>query len=247
MADIEHLTELGLSDKQITLYLALLELGQSKASDLAKRTGFKRPSVYDMLNNLVQRGLITCTMQGKRQFFQAEHPRVLLEIPKRIDQHVRKVLPELQQIYNRNTQKPTFRYYEGVEGIRRITEDLLECKTNEYWYVSDATELSKILGISYLEDFVKRRIEKGLWANAIRIRRSEVDMNILQPGPDNKRRLRFLPHAPLEDIASLHLYDNKVCFISSSKECFAMLIESKEVFTLMKFMWSTLWGVADEP
>ncbi len=245
--DHEYLTELGLSDKQTTLYLALLELGQAKASDLAKRTGFKRPSVYDMLNNLVQRGLITCNMQGKRQFFQAENPRVLLDIPKKMEQSVRKILPDLQQIFNRNTQKPTLRYYEGVEGIRRITEDLLEAKNGEYWYISDATEITKILGEGFLEDFVKRRIEKGLWANAIRVRRSETEMNVLRPGKENRRRLRFLPHAPLEEIASMHLYDNKVGLISSSKECFAMLIESREVFTLMKFLWGTLWNVADEP
>lgn len=245
--DSEHLQELGLSDKQTTLYLALLELGQAKASDLAKRTGFKRPSVYDMLNNLVQRGLITCNMQGKRQFFQAEDPRVLLEIPQRMEQHVRKALPELQQIFNRNTTKPKLRYYEGVEGIRRITEDLLDMEGNEYWYVNDAMELTKILGESYLKDFVDRRIEKGLWANALRIRRSETSMENMKPGKEYRRRLRFLPQAPLEDIASMHLYDNKVGLISSSKECFAMLIESREVFTLMKFMWTTLWNVADEP
>ena len=245
--ETDNLHELGLSEKQVTLYLALLELGQAKASDLAKRTGFKRPSVYDMLNNLVQRGFITCNVQGKRQFFQAEDPRVLLEIPKKIDQHVRKVLPDLQQIFNRNTQKPQLRYYEGVDGIRRITEDLLECQSGEYWYVSDATEITKILGERFLEDFIDRRIEKGLWANAIRIRRSETEMNNMKPGKEYRRRLRFLPHAPLEDIASMHIYDNKVGLISSSKECFAMLIESKEVCTLMKFMWNTLWNVADEP
>lgn len=243
--DHEQLQQLGLSDKQITLYLALLELGQAKASDLAKRTGFKRPSVYDMLNNLVQRGLITCSIQGKRQFFQAENPRTLLEIPKKMDLGLRKILPELQEMYNRNTQQPHLQYYEGVDGIRRICEDMLSSDISEYWYISDATEITKILGSHYLEDFIKRRIDKGIQANALRVRRSETPMQVLKAGKKYLRRLRYLPQAPLEDIASMHIYGNKVGLISSSKECFAMLIESKEVSTLMKFMWTSLWNVSD--
>jgi sugar-specific transcriptional regulator TrmB len=45
------LTQLGLSDKESALYLALLELGQADVADTAKKAGVKRSTAYVLLES----------------------------------------------------------------------------------------------------------------------------------------------------------------------------------------------------
>lgn len=58
--DMFHqLTQLGLTEKEATLYMTMLRIGPSPVSTLAKRSNIKRVSLYSILNSLCERGLIT--------------------------------------------------------------------------------------------------------------------------------------------------------------------------------------------
>ena len=52
----KHLTDLGLSDSEVTVYLAMVS-GARTARDLVKVTRLKRPTVYYALGCLERRGL----------------------------------------------------------------------------------------------------------------------------------------------------------------------------------------------
>ena len=69
----------------------------------------------------------------------------------------------------------------------------------------------------------------------------------MQPGPENLRRVRYLPAPISEDIAGLYLYDEKIAIISAVKENYAIIIESHDLFVLVKTIWQCLWNVAVEP
>ena len=49
---IEQLAELDMNGRQAKVYMALLQLGSASAIELAKHTGFKHPTVYDVLDIL---------------------------------------------------------------------------------------------------------------------------------------------------------------------------------------------------
>lgn len=61
------------------------------------------------------------------------------------------------------------------------------------------------------------------------------------------RRVRYLPAPISEDIAGLYLYDEKIAIISAVKENYAIIIESHDLFVLVKTIWQCLWNVAVEP
>lgn len=75
---VESLVKLGLSEREASLYLLLLQIGPSQVSSLAKRAQVKRVSVYSVLASLELRGLVTFeqTRLGKR--YLAHDPECLL-------------------------------------------------------------------------------------------------------------------------------------------------------------------------
>ena len=69
----------------------------------------------------------------------------------------------------------------------------------------------------------------------------------MQPGPQHLRRVRYLPQSISENVAELILYDNKIAVHSTIKENYAVTIESRELFILLKTIWDCLWAVSIEP
>lgn len=70
-------------------------------------------------------------------------------------------------------------------------------------------------------------------------------MDILAPGEKHKRKIRFLSDKHTSSLTYV-LYENKAFFISSKRENFAFLIESKEFVEMMTMQFEILWGTAKE-
>ena len=240
------LTQLGLSDKQQAAYLALLELGSAAPADIAQRAGLKRPTVYDLLGELEARGLIVGADDGRRRRYHAKPPRALIDLLRLQERQLKAALPELSNLFNRSATRPTVSFREGREGVFELYERLLDCRDREYRYIGIGDSILKALGDTFLADYVKRRVKAGIWSHALRIRSREVEHQALSGGRENLRRLRYLSRPPLEDIASLHLFDNTVAICSSDAESYLLLIESPELVRLMRYMWDMLWNVAED-
>lgn len=243
---IDQLEMLNLSKRQAKIYIALLQLGSASAIELAKNTTYKHPTVYDVLDSLKAMGLVSESISGGRKRFSAENPENLLEIEARRKSALDGVLPSLKELYAGGEKRPRIRFYQGDDVIK-AHEELLCVKNHEYFYFGSVQEMLKTCGIDYLEDFYKRRIERKIWSNAIRNPAKESDLVYMQPGEKNMRRVRYLPTPITEDIAGLYLYDNKIAVHSALKENYAVVIESNELYLLLKNIWQCLWSVAIEP
>ena len=57
--NLSSLTQLDLSEREIAIYKALLELGPSSIRDLADKSGFNRGSTYETLKTLVSKGIVS--------------------------------------------------------------------------------------------------------------------------------------------------------------------------------------------
>ncbi len=65
----EKLKELGLSEKEVAIYAALVEVGKTSPARLAKATGIKRPTVYAVGEDLLRKGLIEADTTGATMFY----------------------------------------------------------------------------------------------------------------------------------------------------------------------------------
>lgn len=130
------LTELGLSQNEARLYLALLRLSDGTAAQLARESGVPRPKVYEALGAMESRGF--CTTVGDRVTrFRPVAPDVALRDWTRHRDHERAALAEREQALSetliRLLPKPAAAatsqppdYLEAVSGRTHTTEMLEE-------------------------------------------------------------------------------------------------------------------------
>lgn len=70
----DALTTLGFTKSESQIYLAMLALGKTTVSEIAKRTGFHRTNIYDVLEQLKEKGFVTFFKEGKATFYKAADP-----------------------------------------------------------------------------------------------------------------------------------------------------------------------------
>ena len=140
---MENLTQklkiLGLDDKDIAVYLAILTLGKSTITDISRKSAIKRTTIYSYLDNLLKFGLIFKTVDKKRIYYCPENPdkiKSVLEKQKtEIDEKKEKinlVIPELENLYSSSFNRPRISFYESKEGLREIYWQMLDTHKKVY-------------------------------------------------------------------------------------------------------------------
>lgn len=117
---LNELKNIGLSDNEAKVYLAMLELGPAPVLEIAAKASINRPTAYFQIESLKKMGLVSSQNKGAKQLFLAESPDQLEFIINRetklIEQkktELSKVLPELKTLYNLAEDKPLVRFLKG--------------------------------------------------------------------------------------------------------------------------------------
>lgn len=125
---IESLKEAGLTDGEVKVYLALLELGASTVGPVVDKAGVARSFVYHIIENLMEKGLVSYITKGKIHHYQAAQPQKLLEyIDNRktsLEKNRKKVedlIPELL-LKQSIAKQSEANIYIGFKGIRTAHE-----------------------------------------------------------------------------------------------------------------------------
>ena len=73
------LKDAGLTEGEIKVYLALLELGDTTTGPLVDKSGVARSIVYQILERLIEKGLASYIVKDKTKYYQAADPNKLLD------------------------------------------------------------------------------------------------------------------------------------------------------------------------
>lgn len=237
---------LGLEEKEAKVYLAALELGATNIQNLVKKSGIKRSTVYEMIKNLKERGLISETTKGKRKIFLASEPEKLKRNIKEKEQLLNDILPELKSINNTGFIKPKIMFYEGKEGIREIYKNTLQSKRKFTLWISPIKSMLDTIGEDFLNNYVEKRMKIGLWVKSVYITSQRVEeYKLIRPATFEKtlRKIKFTPRE-IDIKNTMCIFDNKVAIMSSKKEGFGFVVESEDYANTMRVFHDLLWSIS---
>lgn len=157
---VEDLKEIGLSENEAKIYIALLGLGPSTTGPIIKRTGLYRVIVYDTLEKLLQLGLVNYSLKKNRKHFEAEHPKQIMELLKNKEIVARSIVESLSKLKKESPLEKGAFIYEGWKGIKAAQEqyfkEMRPRAGGEYLMVGASRQLHKKLD-AFFNYFHERR------------------------------------------------------------------------------------------
>jgi len=122
---------LGLSDKEARVYVAILEQGPSSPQEISHISGLKRPTVYVILGELMERGIVSFIPYSKKKMYRVISPDELFQNVENKIKIVKEKLPEIKSLQKSDSEKPYTLFFDGVEGIKQIMSYKLEEMQND--------------------------------------------------------------------------------------------------------------------
>lgn len=246
------LKDFGLTETEITIYLAGLRSTALGVRDLERETKLKRPTIYHALNTLAAKGLTANKGTHGRLLFTMTRPehleRVLNKKIERLqDQkdalaHLIPLLPPLGSVTADSTR---VEQYDGIEGVKTVIDDALYCRSRHWDILAPKKNFLSDSPEEYIEYFKKKRdnhqiTTRALWEKSPAWRRLSLEeRKIRQP--------RFLPERFSGRFHSLMIiYDESVTLISSYTQATAVRITSRELKETMTTLFEALWESAEE-
>jgi sugar-specific transcriptional regulator TrmB len=238
------LQNLGLSDKESGVYIALLELGKGTVSEISKKAGISRTTGYDILVSLLNKGLVSISGKEPKQEYVAESPVSLIDYLKKektkIEEEInrgQKIVNELNLIHNIKN-RPKIRFYEGKEGLKQVYEDTLTSSEPIRAYAT-VDDMHNALP-EYFPEYYKRRAKKDIFIRAI-VPSTEIGKERQVYDKEEKREISFVPKDKYYFSPEINIYDNKV-MIASWRENLGIIIESEEIADAMKKIYELAWN-----
>ncbi|MFA5993252.1 MAG: helix-turn-helix domain-containing protein [Candidatus Pacearchaeota archaeon] len=239
------LQDIGLTNSETAVYTALLKSGSVKVGTLIKELSLHRSRVYEAINRLIDKGLVSYIIKNNIKYFQASDPEKLLsyieeqkEKLNEKEKSIKSIIPELKkQIPNLMPQAEAHVLY-GKEGFKTMRKDVLKQKQTLY-----------LIGAIGKEDTAVQYFFPTF--NKLRIK-SKIKMKVLYDAevkdkPITKLELmdtKFMPK-DYSSPAVINVYGDRVVNVLWQGEtpiCF--MIINKQIADSYRKLFELLWRVA---
>ena len=121
--DINALKEAGFTEGEIKVYLALLDLGDTTTGPIIEKSKISKSIVYQILNKLLEKGVVSIITREKTKHFQAANPERILDYIdereiklKETKKKIQKILPQLIA-KQKSGDETKVKVFEGFKGM----------------------------------------------------------------------------------------------------------------------------------
>jgi len=243
----ESLRNLGLSEKEGAVYLALLSLGQTTAYAVAEKSGLKRPTVYVVLDDLRKKGLVLKVPHAKKQVFTAKSPEEFFSEAEDRLRIAKSALPELLAIAEKPEKNFRTLYYEGEKNVKEVLSNInkrMQGKEILGFYARETEDISP-----EFREFAHVWNEEGRKLG-VTLRGITPDDPSLQwykeRGEYFGHKMKYVdPKVYLSD-CSIEVGDNFVQ-IFSLRHMQVILLENPDIANTMRQIFEMVWKSREEP
>ena len=245
----KSLLDFGLSEKEASIYLALLELEAAPVNKIAKKSGVNRSSTYVVLDALMKKGLASISDDKKVQQYVATSPEILLRIAegtaaKQAEtlKKLRTLVPELKATHKDTRRKPKVRVFEGAGGIKEVYFDIFSSEASELKVYANPANILKAFP-DFMETHDASRVKKGMriqMINPANEKAAELGRTV-PPGPHDE--IALIPESMFKFSYDMAIYGDTVTFVSP-EESFGIIIENREIADTLRNSFNLSWQEA---
>jgi sugar-specific transcriptional regulator TrmB len=237
----ETLKQIGLTDYEVEVYIALLTHGQISAYELAEKAGLYRQVTYDTLKRLQEKGYVSSVIEGKTKLFKATEPELVLEMLNDKTENFKQLLPELNDLDKASKQPLIVETYKGKNVLRIALRDIINHLKNKKdkevlcTAVDESVPFSKQQTINeqYERDMLKLGIKE-------RVIIKEGSKGIFQKGTSKYRKVpeKYFNPNPVQ------IYGDNMQTIIWGNPDYLIITRNKEVADSYRKQFELMWNVA---
>src|SRR3989344_1634968 len=243
----QELQSLGLTGGETKAYLAMLELGSSTVGPIAKKSGISYSKIYEVLQRLIDKGVVSFIIKEKTKYFQAIEPSLLHKFLDRQENEIEKnrerlkqIIPELEKHRKTFAETQEAEIFVGLKGLRTANEIIysnFNKKDTALFFYAYKEEHSKIVDEFFLKlaPFYKQiKIKfKGIgskeWAKSEYVKKTSSFIDA--------RYVDF----PLP--GTIDIYKDMIFQIAWSNKPTGILIHSKEIAENYRNYFNEVWKI----
>ena len=243
--EAKKLQELGLTENESLIYLFLLKKGETTTGSIIKETQIANSRVYESLNSLIGKGLVSYNVQKDGKHFQAESPTKFNEIEEQRKKKIQELIPQLNSLKNSEQKETTTAVYEGFEGFKTAFKKIIDdCPAGGKIDIMGFTEpkySSESLKL-FLDNINLKCVQKkqklrfildeagGVWQGK---EREKIKYN----------EVKYLPKGYITP-AAMDIFEDYVYIFLWEEKPFVFMIKNKMIAESFKAYFNVLWSIA---
>ncbi len=244
MDEIE-LVKLGFNKNEAKVYLALIKLVKASAHQLIQATKFHKNIVYDNLEKLIDKGLVTFIVEGKKKIFQITHSDMLVnffedkekEILEKKKEAV-KISKEINKIAREFPVKQEAQIFRGVNGVKAFYNLTLEGK--DYVSFGAPQQSVDIMGETFWRNYNVKRTKKKIKVRMI------FNPSLKEYGKSIQDKYTIIKYfeRDFEPSSETHVQGDFVGIIVWTREPLVFLIKDKDTASSYLRFFEKMWARA---
>lgn len=244
------MTFLGLTETEEKIYKTSLIVGTANIRLIAQKSGIRRSTAYYAIDTLIEKGFLHEKVTSGKKFIEAQQPEYLFDVLAKEkselrtkEDAIRKIVPQLKELAKNPTFNSEVTYYQGVENVWHIFEDILKERADIYWFGSFGSALEHFAFQELLDRFSKKRRQVGRTKSFVISDPHPLAQKLWRLEDTDFREFRFLPKKFFLRSA-LIIYNQKIALISFDDPIAGTLIQNNAIAETLRVMFDSLWKSA---
>jgi sugar-specific transcriptional regulator TrmB len=244
--EISELIKLGFNKNEAKVYASLVKFGKADAGMIIADTKFHKNIVYDNLEKLIDKGIITFVIENNVKVFRISNSKMLIELYDEEAKEVEKkklLAKELSKEIDKKIREIPFKQeatiYRGVKGVKSFYYKGVD-NNQETLAFGAPQESIDILGEVFWRNLQLRRAEKKINAKLI------FNPSIKEYGETIKNRFTEVRYfeRDFEPMSETHIQGDEVGIVVWTKEPVLFVIKDKIVADSYRKFFEKMWKQA---
>ncbi len=242
----ELLKEIGLSEGEIKVYLALFKIGSSSTGAIIKEAGVHASKVYPILDRLIEKGLVSFIKEGKKTIYTANPATTIISYLEKLQNNINqqktsanKLIHDLEQLKKLGGKETEATIFKGIKGMKNAYQIIAsELKGGEECYAMFLPNVGKELSLffqKFVTEISKKKTKQYFLYNE---HSQETDLIQLLPGTNIKCGVSKENNAPAE----MCVYgDYTIISTSGGEEYITVLVKNATIAESFRKQFRIIW------
>lgn len=248
------LTEIGLSESEKKVYLALLDLGDSTRGDIVNTSGITGSKVYEVLDKLQEKGLASIYIKDNIKHFKPTNPQQIINYLERkkgeiinVEKQAKSLLPQLLAKFEASKEDQELELITGIAGLEIIFREQVETlNKGEACYViggtwGTGTEIERNVQDFFEKIHLLREKKKIQTKMLFNLKQKTIAGKIYSKNKYPSTTTRYIEHT---SPVAINVYKDRTIIIIFGKKISSIYIKSQDVANSFLEYFNILWKSA---